>query len=100
MNEALTPLSNLAASADQVRKPGSIEISLDHLNSAIEDLSKTVTQHENHISPILAPVPPQNEGLEKNEEASTDLGRALTNFRDKILAITQHIRTIDGRVEL
>ena len=84
----------------ELRKPGSIGIQLDELIQHIDVLAKAVAQHEQRINPILTPVPPNNSDKSADEGSPTDLGRALVRSTYKVRAISEHLRSIDSRVEL
>ena len=95
-------VSTSAGLASSVEKLGPICIQLGDLQQHIEVLGKELERHEQKINSILAPASPRDNEKTESFDAvsSTEIGRVLLISTKKIRVLTEHLCSIDSRVEL
>src|SRR3990167_9221461 len=90
-----TPLNQ-----EQTKKSGSIGMHLNDLDLSIDELAKTVSEHESLINSVLAQIQPENTENVGEEGSSTEIGRILINLAYKVRSINEHVCSMNRRIEL
>lgn len=94
---------SVTESAPEPKKVGQVECAISELDSAIGGLERDIERLMGRLSPILRPLPPQNEAATQGAPtpiANSPLAERIFNYATTVRRLDKAIDTLTALIEL